>query len=506
MKMRKKLLSAAVIALTGVGSAQAVNISGNGEGEVLIFPYFTVNGGNETLISVVNSTNHSKAVKVRFREYKNSAEVLDFNLYLSPEDVWTGKITEDAGGGARVITADKSCTVPAIPAAGVPFRTFAYDGSIGTDTAEDGVERTREGYVEIIEMGVVGEVITGTATGAELAMRHVDTDADGITDTPNDCSVLTGLWNGGTWASDPTVDVAQPEGGLFGSVAVLNIQQGVEYSTNAVALENWRNNAITGANQVVASTDGVITSVSETAGSAHNDTGSEAPRIADALPATSRVFTGGILHESTWGGTLPSPGANAVTATMMVKSLANEFTLNPAVGAETDWVVTFPGKRDYVSVSVDASVDAPFTEAFNDDAEPNGKSCEQIAIGYWNREEASETPPPGELDFSPQLPEITIVDSLCWEANVLNFGDSDVLSAQSGTGIDIADGFNNGWARITFSDSNFYNDSASGQYEGLPAIGFAATRLLNNNVGVGAAYAATNDHRAIRVISGASEL
>lgn len=144
MKMRRKVLSAAVIALASVGSAQAVNISGNGMGEVLIFPYFTVNGGNETLISVVNTTDHTKAVKVRFREYQNSAEVLDFNLYLSPEDVWTGKITEDAAGGAKVITADKSCTVPAIPAGGVAFRSFQYDGGVASDNGEQDLTRTRE--------------------------------------------------------------------------------------------------------------------------------------------------------------------------------------------------------------------------------------------------------------------------------------------------------------------------------------------------------------------------
>ena len=44
-------------------------------------------------MSVVNTTASTKAVKVRFREGKNSAEVLDFNVFLSPFDVWTASIT-----------------------------------------------------------------------------------------------------------------------------------------------------------------------------------------------------------------------------------------------------------------------------------------------------------------------------------------------------------------------------------------------------------------------------
>ena len=91
----------------------------------LIYPYYTVqsNGGNafNTYVSVVNTTDVVKVVKVRFREGKNSREVLDFNLYLSPNDVWTGAVIPSGTGASdpgRLITADTSCTNPAIPADG----------------------------------------------------------------------------------------------------------------------------------------------------------------------------------------------------------------------------------------------------------------------------------------------------------------------------------------------------------------------------------------------------
>ena len=84
MKMKKKILSAAVMAAAlGAGSAQAANLSSDGTGQVLLFPYYTVQGNNETLLTIVNTTDKGKAVKVRFREAFNSREVLGFNLYLA---------------------------------------------------------------------------------------------------------------------------------------------------------------------------------------------------------------------------------------------------------------------------------------------------------------------------------------------------------------------------------------------------------------------------------------
>ena len=147
MKMKKKILSVAVMAALGAGTAQAVNLSQDGTGEVLLFPYFTVQGGEETILSIVNTHDEVKAVKIRFREAYNSREVLDFNLYLSPYDVWTAKITDDGANGAKIITGDNSCTVPAIPAGGVSFRQYDYTGA-NDDDGPDGTERTRDGYFE----------------------------------------------------------------------------------------------------------------------------------------------------------------------------------------------------------------------------------------------------------------------------------------------------------------------------------------------------------------------
>ncbi len=95
--MNKNSLTTAVIAgLAGVAGianmASAVNLNPDGLGQVLLYPYYTVNAGQHTLLSVVNTTDVGKAVKVRFLEGYDSREVLDFNLFLSPFDVWTANV------------------------------------------------------------------------------------------------------------------------------------------------------------------------------------------------------------------------------------------------------------------------------------------------------------------------------------------------------------------------------------------------------------------------------
>src|SRR5690348_7371411 len=134
---KRKALASAVLGTLGIaGTAHAIYQDPNGLGQALIYPYYTVNSdpdGNPfwTLFSVVNTTTDVKVVKVRFREGKASAEVLDFNLYLSPNDVWTGAVipaSADASSPAHLVTADLSCTNPKIPATGVDFRNYQYVG------------------------------------------------------------------------------------------------------------------------------------------------------------------------------------------------------------------------------------------------------------------------------------------------------------------------------------------------------------------------------------------
>ncbi|MEZ5579271.1 MAG: hypothetical protein R3F40_07610 [Candidatus Competibacteraceae bacterium] len=138
------LAVAAAATLRGISAAQAqAVVSGNGYGQVVIYPYFTVRDGWRTFVHVTNTSGYTVATKVRFHAAKGSEDLLDFLLVLSPYDMWTA-VVEERNGVPGVRPTDNSCTVPIIGKDNFqPFLTTRVDS---TDAA-------REGYAEIIEMG-----------------------------------------------------------------------------------------------------------------------------------------------------------------------------------------------------------------------------------------------------------------------------------------------------------------------------------------------------------------
>lgn len=88
---------------------QHVKSAPNGQGDLLIFPfYYAANGGWQTRVTVVNtSTTWSVIAKVVFKSHFYSEELLDFFLYLTPADVWVGTITND-GTNTYVESTDDS--------------------------------------------------------------------------------------------------------------------------------------------------------------------------------------------------------------------------------------------------------------------------------------------------------------------------------------------------------------------------------------------------------------
>lgn len=416
-------------------AAMAVNKSTTDLGQVALIPYYTVQAGNETLIAINNTTDNVKAVRIAFRESQNGREVLGFHLYLSSFDMWTAKITATSSG-AELITYDRSCTVPMILGEGVEFRSHGYWGD-GGSTSEG---RVREGYVEIIEMGVVVK-----NSAAAKAATH---GADGI---PENCFQLLSNWNpGGVWDANPDVDMRPPTGGMSAEANIINVSDGVEYSEAVTILDNFYSGP----------------------GSLHSAPGAGLPSLSMAQPLISRVITDqDQVVTSQW-----PTGTDAVSAILMSGSIMNNYSINPNVNAETSLVLTFPTKHFYNS---QIPVQQPFSAIFDQ----NG-ACEPVMVSAWNREQKALG---------------TGVLGLCYQANVINFesvdGTSDVFGARwSSVDIHLGD-TRSGWMEFDFSQ--FFHGLGNDEYyyEGLPVIGFSATRLGNANVGVGAAYASTAGHR-----------
>jgi len=435
----KKSLYTAIAGLSALGVtgiAEAVHVNPDGLGQVLIYPYYTArqtpstarfpNAQYNTLLSVVNSTVSAKAVKVRFLESLNSREVLDFNLYLSHNDVWTAGIVPTADG-AGVVTYDKSCTTPSLTAGTVyPFVASQFSGS-NADGADSSLDRTREGYIEIIEMG---DIVSGSAT--ETGVTHVSgvPPCTGLSDAVAATNTVAG------------------SGGLFGDLTIINVNATAETSGDATALEAF----------TAAPLWAVPSSIH--------------PTLADGTVLTSETYKAGAVVTATW-----TTGIDAVSAAMMHDTLMNEYILDSGTKSGTDWIVTYPTKRYYVSVGTGTP-----PKLFQRNFGASG-ACDDVLVAFWDREEQVKAGPPPS--FSPPLPGVP-PSSLCYEANVVTFNNTNVFSSKNSRNVDMGT-FQNGWARINLvggaTPPIHQLISTTGQtFNGLPVIGFATATFFNGTL------------------------
>jgi hypothetical protein len=386
--------------------AGAVNVNNDGMGEVLLYPYYTVRNGATTLMTVVNTTTTAKAVKIRINEGKNSAEVLDFNLWLSAKDVWTAAIVATADG-AGITTTDKSCTNPKVTGT-VAFRNNAY----ATDNAAlRTLDRTREGYIEVIEMATVAPL-----TKTEADVTH---GSDGVPECTlvSNAAVISRL-----------ADYDDPTGGLFGSGTLVTAGQATGY--NATAIEGF------GYNQGVTASGTVFPNL--------NSGTNLTAVVVDSLGTGSSRITA-----ANFGA---GRGVDAVSAVIMHSSVMGEYGFDATFG--TDWVITMPTKRFYVNGVVPR---APFQRIWNGTSSTgNGTACVDITIDSYDREEGSSTV---DDDFSPTGE--TGIPQLCWEATVVSFGSgpataSGVVGSTNLSRFNAfqATGTSGGWAELTFGNAN----------------------------------------------------
>jgi hypothetical protein len=85
-------------------------------GDAALFQYYTAKGDWQTFFRLVNTSDKAIVVKLRYREAANSREVLDFEVALSPKDMWSAWTDKDAladkADGPGIRTSDTSCVFP----------------------------------------------------------------------------------------------------------------------------------------------------------------------------------------------------------------------------------------------------------------------------------------------------------------------------------------------------------------------------------------------------------
>ena len=165
--------------LTGATAASTLALNEAGTGHSLFIPYFTAQEANSTLINLVNTdTVNGKAVKIRFRGAANSDDLFDFQVFLSPGDVWTASISKGANGFAKLTTNDASCTKPDK----ATLNSTSFQGT-RLDTANlvgDALAAgTREGYVEIFNMGDIPKGMSNSVAVGTTIQAHLP-EYDGV--------------------------------------------------------------------------------------------------------------------------------------------------------------------------------------------------------------------------------------------------------------------------------------------------------------------------------------
>ena len=333
------------IAAAVAPAAHAMLVNPQGTGQVLVFPYYTANGGNDTLITVANTTAHAKAVKVRFHEGYDGRGVLDLDVYLAPHAEWAASVTSsgDATATARLVTASSACTVPALTALPSGARSIDFSGAsfAGEDTYaaptgnSDGgpttPDRTREGHFDVIEMGEV----TGNAHGSLGAIAP----PAGIVP---DCGTITAAWaSGGYWTADANADLSPPAGGLYGIEYVVDVSRGTLFSADAAAIDGFRDAPL------------------------HTAPGAPTPDLDSASAASDGRFAALVIAGGTPLQLEYANAIDAVSALFMTDMLRGDFIRDPSLGADTDWIVTAPTKRFYVDAALAGShASAPFELGF----------------------------------------------------------------------------------------------------------------------------------------------
>jgi hypothetical protein len=352
-------------------TATTLTLSEGGVGHMLLVPYYSAQNGNMTVLHLVNTdTVNGKAVKVRFRGAANSDDVMDFQVYMSPGDVWTGAVTAGADGIAQIQSADNTCSVPAL---GINAPKAFSTGRLNSKkSAAELANGTREGYVEIFNMAdipsdkIYGTTATKTQSALYTAIKHVNGVAP--------CSVAgsaseTTLFNVALTNFTAEEDAANagfntPTGGLMGDWYIINVPETTTFSgANTAVVANGRGNFVhfpqvdTGVASTVIDTftaDPLLRTVAYRTDSKLNSTAGT-PALAAGnydLPDMSTPYL--LRGVASYGATpadisdanfYPLAQADKLTTALAVSTVTNQYANDESISAKTDWVFSMPTRR-----------------------------------------------------------------------------------------------------------------------------------------------------------------
>lgn len=482
----------------GAGAVADAVVNTDGVGHINIVPYYSVQGGTDTYINIVNTdTVNGKAVKVRFRSASNSDDVFDFTLLMSPGDVFAMAVTK-VDGVPRVVTSDKTCTLPN----NISGRSFVFDRLNPKLTAEQKATEASEGYVELLTMADIPPI---KATPEIVTLYESIKHSNGVPLNCNSGAVRALLNDPADDAAANALGLYAPTTGLMTNWTVINVERATSHSGAAAAVEGRGSDGAPAYSNIVffPQTAEPVTSPA---------TYTSDPILAGGVDKSGNAVTAAVAAamydfpdlSTPLVPTTPAAYVSFLTSLLAVTSVTNEYLTDPAIDARTDWVFSAPTRRYATAMAYGKGVDGADLQVFagggslfytkDNTSVSQGQICVkgiQIGVGgvavTADREERFAQ---SDDDFviSPGTPAAPRL--FCGEVSVLTFnGKSSLLGAKVAVSDLDTQGFADGWARI----------GTPGLGYGLPFLGFAASEIVNGDVGgVSANYGLTFPHRVTR--------
>jgi hypothetical protein len=462
----RALWKIALLTVTLALPVHAMQLDPDGLGQVLIYPYFTAQEDGEgnafnTYLSIVNNTKGAKALRVRFREGRNGRELISFNLLVGPYDTWTAAVVPRSAGAAFKTT-DSSCTAPGrsprstSPTRNTPGRAMTAWGTIPNASARV-CRDFRDGI--------------GRDGGHRLGPAPKMT-----------CEQFR--------ATSPTGTIGNPTGGLAGTVTLINVQSGLDFTVNAVAIADFANAAYYRAPE-----------------DPYPDY-----TVAEAPPVAALFYGDDHLYRTTWDTPL-----QAVNALLMAYYVANEVVMDLGTRSGTDFIITMPTRRL-------TGTDPPFTGL------PANSRDIRFDVGFTDREgvalhmgdDCNFICTPGEqahLVLPGHASVLSFRSSGSTTVSSAGAGVSDVLGSRNAWRVELPTTSQNGSVAVLMDGNTleapfphlhhriYPGDGTSVDvrptYWGLPVVGFMVRTFRNGNLACGSAtcqgnYGGAFPHRYVR--------
>ncbi|MGB7421846.1 MAG: hypothetical protein WA917_08225 [Comamonas sp.] len=509
--------------------ADTLVVSPQHVGHMLLVPYYSVQGGNASLLNLINTDRvNGKAVKVRYRGAAHGDTVYDFTVYLSPGDMWSANVSQ-MGASAHLSSNDASCTLPA-----------SVEGDFSAARAQGDVAQTREGSIEIINMADVPPRLAlvpttgignlGSLTDQANPLFDAITQKNGVPDCaalPDQRADINATFpvNDDHWAKR---GYNFPTGGLVAHWTIVNLTKSGSFTGAATAIAARKSGSTSDravANLVFSAQTSdaqplaldqhthpvYLTSDPLLAGGIY-PSGTVAAPVTQALKSDfPDLSTPYVLNPATRGSAMAQ--TEMLAAALATRSVSNEYMTSPVVSFATDWTLAMPTQRYSVArdgagaagkelvfgstldfnsnppqlPSVGVFGDKYFTGSNVSLSADKSQLCVRTdAVSYFDTEHRDSGPV-----ASPVPPDATL--NLCGVVSVVTFNNAagSVLGAQltaqnfaprqPGT----SEVFTDGWMTVATPGNN--------GLIGLPVIGFAHAKALSSSANLGGTWAHSMD-------------